>query len=359
MRNRNLFSLALVIPLLMASQAVSWQDPTVESPDSSARWRLLKDARGSMMLDAYVRQSLDIRSNMLPSSDGQYLAQDQAELQTYYDLGMQYQFLESPAIRRQLKLPEEQGLLVSSVTAGKGGEKTGLLEGDLILSVGSTPVDTQYDFVIEVKGKRGESAPVEIRRDGVPVILTLQLEPIDPATLQAGSRWIIGVHVDTASDALQSQLQSAGVVILELTENAPAINGGMKIHDVITRINGSQISSPDDLRKIVGEAKGQSVRVEFYRGGKLQSLDLTPIQEPEQEAASGELTLRPYITHLEPGGRTIGLDLLLQRDQIAVDADVSGNPGSEAPSDEDKFAEILERINQLTRDVQELKEQLK
>ncbi len=347
------------IAVLIVNQAMCQEDTKTGNEADGGYWRLLTTRQGAQVQDSLLHRYLDIKSGMLPSSDGGYLAQDQAELQTYYDLGMQYQYIESQAVRRQLKLPVEQGLFVEAVTPGKGGDKAGFVEGDLILAVGASPVDTQYDFVIEVKGKRGESCPIEIRREGEPVTLSLQLEPIDPASLEAAQRWIIGVSVDTASDALQSQLLSTGVVILELTENGPAAAGGMQVHDVITRINGNQISTTDDLREIIGGSQGKPVRLEYYRGGKLQSLDLTPIEEPVQEAASYALRLSPHITRLEPGPGTIALDLVLQNEPTVSNVEVDDRGNGDTPSADDRLSEILERIDQLTREVQELKERIK
>jgi S1-C subfamily serine protease len=275
----------------------------------------------------------------LASADSQYLAQDATELRTYEELGLQFQYIESAAIRRQLKLPEEQGLLVLAVDTDKAGHNAGFVEGDLILMADMTPIDTQYDFVIDVNGKRGQECSVEILRDGEPHSLKIQLDPIDSGALEAEGRWIIGVHVDQASEALQAQLLSTGAVITSLPENAPAISGGLKVHDVIARINGIQIATPEDLRRVVGESGGEPVRLEYYRGGKLMSLDLTPVREQAEEKAGYELRFAPKV---------VELPVLHWHLTKAMES-----------SEEDRLAQILERVEQLGRDVQELKERIK
>ena len=53
---------------------------------------------------------------------------------------------------RYLKLPEKKGVLVTGVEEKSPAEQAGIREGDVILSVGSRPVDTQQAYLATAKG---------------------------------------------------------------------------------------------------------------------------------------------------------------------------------------------------------------
>lgn len=67
-----------------------------------------------------------------------------------------------------------------------------------------------------------------------------------------------------------------GMVVANAEPESPAGKAGLQQFDVITKINGEEITSTLDLRKFLyNETKiGDSVNVEFYRDGKQQEVEL-------------------------------------------------------------------------------------
>ncbi|MBV8216866.1 MAG: PDZ domain-containing protein [Solirubrobacterales bacterium] len=59
-----------------------------------------------------------------------------------------------------------------------------------------------------------------------------------------------------------------GVMVTNVVPGSPAYWAGMEAGDVITRINGRQITAPSDLRDVIaGEHPGQRVTVRFEGSG--------------------------------------------------------------------------------------------
>ncbi len=83
-------------------------------------------------------------------------------------------------------------------------------------------------------------------------------------------RGMLGVYPQDIDEGLAGQFGTdKGVVISELTADGPAEKAGLKAGDVITKINGKDISDARQLLVTVGlMAPGTEVKVEYLRDGK-------------------------------------------------------------------------------------------
>jgi regulator of sigma E protease len=75
--------------------------------------------------------------------------------------------------------------------------------------------------------------------------------------------------------------QVSGVFVLkpivgEVKEDSPADKGGLKKDDVIVSIDGAQLSSWEDMAKIITESKGKTLSVSVGRGESELVLNVTP-----------------------------------------------------------------------------------
>jgi serine protease Do len=68
-----------------------------------------------------------------------------------------------------------------------------------------------------------------------------------------------------------------GMVIAEVQEGSPAAKAGLQKFDVITKINGKEVTSILELRKLLySEASiGDKVEIEYYRDGKKKTTNIT------------------------------------------------------------------------------------
>lgn len=70
---------------------------------------------------------------------------------------------------------------------------------------------------------------------------------------------------------------TSGVIVVEVVEGSPAYEAGLRKNDVITKLDGTEITSIIDLRKYLYKEKeiGDALKVSFYRNGKYMSVVLT------------------------------------------------------------------------------------
>lgn len=88
------------------------------------------------------------------------------------------------------------------------------------------------------------------------------------------SKPYIGVSVADVSEETQSYGLPQGAAVRGIAEDSPAAKAGLQINDIITGVNGSAITSSQELVTIVGKsAPGDTLQLKVYRKG--QTIDLT------------------------------------------------------------------------------------
>ena len=117
----------------------------------------------------------------------------------------------------------------------------------------------------------------------------------------------LGVDITTLTPALRQQYgftPTSGAVILTVVSGSPADKAGLVQGDVIVNINGTNITSSDDLQKVVQNAKAGTVRLHHLLRGGQQADDQrrrwgarpkpnsssrpgTPVRPPTPSAAAG------------------------------------------------------------------------
>lgn len=103
----------------------------------------------------------------------------------------------------------------------------------------------------------------------------------------------IGVSVADVSQELQSYGLPKGAVVKSLEDGAPASEAGLEINDIITAVNGAEISGGSELVKLVGDASsGDVLTLTVFR--KSQSIEITVVVgEKVQQALGKEETEEP------------------------------------------------------------------
>jgi putative serine protease PepD len=81
-----------------------------------------------------------------------------------------------------------------------------------------------------------------------------------------------------------TQTQSGtGAQIAEATAGGPSARAGLEAGDVVTKVDGQAITSPDDVAQSISDKKpGDQVDVTVRRGGDEQTVKVTLGQRPEQ-----------------------------------------------------------------------------
>ncbi len=103
---------------------------------------------------------------------------------------------------------------------------------------------------------------------------------------QRVKRGYIGVSIIPLSrtNALQLGLKkNEGAFIGEVMPGGPAQRGGLKVGDVIIKINGQEIKSIKNLTETIGEAKiGDTISVTVWRNHALKKIFITIQERPRQ-----------------------------------------------------------------------------
>jgi putative serine protease PepD len=107
----------------------------------------------------------------------------------------------------------------------------------------------------------------------------------------------LGVDITTLTPALRQQYgftPAQGAVILTVVSGSPADKAGLVQGDVIVNINGTAITSAEDLQKVIQNSKpGQTVTITYYVGDSKRTTTATlgsQSQAQQQQSSSGNST---------------------------------------------------------------------
>lgn len=102
-------------------------------------------------------------------------------------------------------------------------------------------------------------------------------------------RGFIGVYMQDLTPELAEFFDlktTNGVVVMDVTKDSPAEKAGLKKDDVITRVNGRDVSDAQDVRNIIGfTAPGVEIEMVVLRNGKEQKVKLTVAARDQSDLA--------------------------------------------------------------------------
>jgi M6 family metalloprotease-like protein len=153
------------------------------------------------------------------------------------------------------------GLVVADVEPHSPAAKAGLRPGDLLRDLaGQTP--RSLDVLGDVLRARspGDQLKLQVLRDDAVLELTATLAATSRPLNAAGPRASLGVFTSEAAD---------GAKVERIVNDSPAAAAGIKTGDVITKIDGADISSPERIQASIGDKRpGDEVAVILKREGK-------------------------------------------------------------------------------------------
>ncbi|WP_024974345.1 DegQ family serine endoprotease [Ralstonia pickettii] len=157
------------------------------------------------------------------------------------------------------KLPKPEGALVNSVEDGGPAAKAGLQPGDVILQIGDARIDRSGDLPEQVADiKPGSTVPLQIIRQGEPTTLTVTVGAAKDAKVASSEkaapdqgRLGLAVRPLQPEEKRQNGLPG-GLVVMDVT--GPSAKVGIQPGDVILSLNGTPVSSVQELRTLVDRA---------------------------------------------------------------------------------------------------------
>jgi hypothetical protein len=160
-------------------------------------------------------------------------------------------------------------------------------QGELVLKV--TPgihalkvtLTGKKDFQQNVTLSLRQTTKLEARLEDIPVPVPAPVEPQDPAYLGVGMRAL--------DDVLAKQWKvpnTVGVLVVSVSQGGPADKAGIKMGDVVRKLNGQPVQNPQQLTDMVAQQHpGAEAPLEILRGGQLIEVNVTFAKRPAGCAA--------------------------------------------------------------------------
>jgi serine protease Do len=268
-----------LIPLAMVVSAAAW----AQAPD-------FFQALGA----AQTREV-----NVSPFVGGTYLGVNLAELDTNR--------------AKELKLKEDYGVEITRVEENSPAEKAGIKAGDVVLEYNGQRVEGMEQFGRLVRETPpGREVKLTIGRNGATQTLTAVLSsrklrlsvnvpqfeipefppmPDIPQIYTATRSARLGVEAETLGSQLAAYFGvKEGVLVRSVLDNTPAQKAGMKAGDIITKVDGTTVTAPNELSSAVRAANSKKTySIELMRDRKPVTLTVTVEDRSERYIPRGRI----------------------------------------------------------------------
>ena len=166
------------------------------------------------------------------------------------------------ALAQSFNLPRPAGALVNSVENDSPAAKAGLKPGDVIVQLGDDVIDHSGDLPEHVADIRpGTEIKLKVIRKGEPMTLAVKVGAVKEDAVaqgknggETGGRLGLAVRPLTPAEKRDSGIDG-GLVVEDVA--GPAARVGIQPGDVILSLNGTPISSAEQLRALVSKSGKQ------------------------------------------------------------------------------------------------------
>jgi serine protease Do len=170
-------------------------------------------------------------------------------------------------LAKAVGLPNADGVLVNSVQQGSPAARSTLKQGDVITAYDGKPVRTTRDLALAVANTPdGRSANLTVWRDShaqqVAVTITSQDQQKEASAADSSAApGKVGMSLAALTPDARDQLGVApsvnGVVVADVTDGSRADQSGLQAGDVIERVAGSAVSTPQQVAAAINTAEQQ------------------------------------------------------------------------------------------------------
>lgn len=222
---------------------------------------------------------------------------------------------------KELKLPAERGVLVAGVEANGPAAKAGLQAKDVITEINGQRVEGTAQFRRMIREiPAGRTAQLTLWRDGrtqsISVTLGSFRGPLQSHVRMFGPKDfdfhfempevhgfvgrtpILGIDAEDLSGQLGSYFgapDGEGVLVREVKSGTPAEKAGLKVGDVVTKIDGERVRTVSELRQKMREKREKkTVSLSVIRKGAEMSLNVE-VEEPKPPEGKKMISRRTSI----------------------------------------------------------------
>lgn len=128
-------------------------------------------------------------------------------------------------------------------------------------------------------------------------------------TTKPSSYWI-GLQCFPVPAPLRAHLKlpdDQGLVVAAVVPGSPAMQAGIKPHDILVKANDKPLNKVQDLIDVVEAAKDQAFKIELLRGGSSTTVEAKPTKRPEEALAGPGMPgpewdqMRRWLERARPG----------------------------------------------------------
>ena len=170
-------------------------------------------------------------------------------------------------------LDKIEGVWVEGATPGSAAEEAGIRQGDVILKVEDTPINTVAELQEHIGLYRpGDKVILTIKRNGELKQLTATLKnkqgTTDVVNKPATVNSLLGATFEDADIGVMGHLGlKNGVQVAEVT-GGKLRSAGVRPGFIVTEVNGKPVSSPQDIDKVLeNNTKGYYIITGYYPSG--------------------------------------------------------------------------------------------
>ncbi len=194
----------------------------------------------------------------------------------------------TPAIGRALGVVPQRGALVTVVDP-KGPSANTLLVGDVLLSIGQTPVTFEHLGRIAGRLRPGTTQAATIRREGAQQSVVLRVgqlpdPPADP-TLGDPDVWVPGLELGVAKatpsirSAIKANEESGGLIVTQLRREGAGALAGLKVADLITHAGSKHLEDVADIVAVSHPSPKTPLLLRVLRDGSPSFVAVTGTEE--------------------------------------------------------------------------------
>ena len=179
-------------------------------------------------------------------------------------------------------LKERRGAVVASVRPGEPADKAGMEAGDVILEVNGHRITDSNDLVQQIVSlKPGTTVPVRILRDRQEKTLNVTVGELNldededgQADVNEGDEGAgFGMTLSNLTAERARRLGvpagTTGALVADVDPNGNAARAGVQPGDVIVRVNGKDVTTPADARRLLQEvSEGGTAFLHVLRQGR-------------------------------------------------------------------------------------------
>jgi serine protease Do len=200
-------------------------------------------------------------------------------------LGVQMQPL-TDSLAKAVGLPNNQGVLVDTVTKGSPASNADLQQGDVITTFDGHAITGTRDLAMAVANTpSGKTVSMTVWRNGHSRTQSITVGGEGSKRVasagNAGSEKPVGMSLAALTPDMRDQLNLApgtsGVVVAKVTPGSNADESGVQAGDIIERVGGEPVRSPDQVANAIHAAqhnKKDAISMQVMRNGVSSYLGL-------------------------------------------------------------------------------------